>query len=71
MLDLTDEQLKQVKAAAAPIPARLRETYLQRIGLLLQGRVVNQVSVRWARAATQNELLGLVHCDPSCGDDAA
>ena len=37
MLAFTDEQLAQIRAAAAPVPWSLREAYLERIATLLSG----------------------------------
>jgi hypothetical protein len=72
MLALSDEQLKQVKAAAAPIPARLRATYLERIAALLgDGRTLSHAAVRLACAQAQAFVLRSYACCPSWGEDDA
>ena len=59
MLTLDSEQLAQIRRAAGPIPARLRESYLQRIAELLEGRAVNHATVRQACAQAKSNAAEL------------
>jgi hypothetical protein len=57
-LALTDAQLDQIRAAAAPIPVRQRREYLERVAELLAGRPFNSADVLKAVTKAQHELIG-------------
>jgi hypothetical protein len=57
MLRLDDAMLAQVKAAAAPIPVKLREGYLQRVAAALNGRKVTMGEVQCACQQAQAHTL--------------
>ena len=59
MLAFTEEQLAQIRAAAAPVPWALREAYLERIATLLSGRQFSNWDVQRAAAQVQRELIGV------------
>ena len=61
--------LTEPTAAEAPVPARLRAAYLERVAALLDGRTINHAAVRRVCAQAQAQVLGLHACRPAWGGD--
>ena len=59
MLAFSDEQIVQIRTAATRVPWRMRETFLQRIATLLDGRPFGNGDVQRAAAQVQRELIGI------------
>jgi hypothetical protein len=57
MLAFTDAQLAQIRMTATQIPRRLRDTYLQRVVQLLNGRDFGDGDVHRAARAAAGEIL--------------
>ena len=57
--------LTEPTAAEAPVPARLRAAYLERVAALLDGRTINHAAVRRVCAQAQAQVLGLHACRPA------
>jgi hypothetical protein len=59
MLRLDDSQLEQVKAAAKPLPYRLREPFLRALSKALEGRPITMALLQKTCQQCQQHVMGL------------
>jgi hypothetical protein len=70
MLALTDEQVKLVQTAAAPLPYRCRDAFLQKLATQIDGRDIGDGELHRIAHAIAQELLTALHRPPRRGQPA-